>query len=77
MSLSEEELKTESTFRVGEKVYYIRDGFVWEDHVRAVFKRRHGDISYHFDQYTDEFENLYVVDESMVFKTKAALIKSL
>lgn len=77
MSLSDEEIKVHAKYNVGDKLYFIQDGTVSIDYVRAVFKNKWGAIYYYFGQWDDEISTMYKVYEESVFKTKQALLKSL
>lgn len=76
----DEYVKTKAKYGVGDKLFYIKEGFVYHDYVTAVYHNGFGQFYYTFSQEVESMQRLPLVTwypEWLVYRTKAALIKSL
>lgn len=79
MSIGDDTIKIKAKYGIGDKLFYIVDGYVSSDIVTAVFKDKWGNIYYSFST-RGERSQLDLGSwhgEWQCFKTKAALLKSL
>lgn len=74
--------KLKQKYKVGQNIWYIANGYVTNDTIKAVFVDRYDDILYSVDlvQYQGgeyRIDMNLIISECDVFPTKEALIKSI
>lgn len=78
----EETKPVKSKFRLGQKVWYIGDGYVCNEVIKAIFANKWNEVLYVFETLKYEgglhsvsYESTYAEDN--IFATQADLIKSI